>query len=197
MIVGKNKATLLTKLAHIREACSIAEHAGRLSHDSVDKMTEDSYEEFLRTLIKRGHMSVLEHINLSFLIETSRSASHEIVRHRHCAFTEKSTRYCEYDSTLDIVFDVPEDSTLALEILSTRTRSTKSVYKLLKTLTGKDLAREVLPNCTATKLVMTTNLREWLHFIEVRNTPEAHPVVRDIARQINDKLKGVLPWVFV
>jgi thymidylate synthase (FAD) len=49
-------------------------------------------------------------------------------------------------------------------------------------------ARLVLPNSTATKLLMTTNLRQWLHIIEQRTSPHADEEIRYIFKQIRETL---------
>jgi len=194
MIKGNNSVTLMTSYPDIIAQCQIAEHAGRLSHDSVSKMTPESYGDFLNHLIKLGHTSVLEHITISFLIETSISASREIIRHRHCAFTEKSTRYCDFSEEIDVVYDVED---FGVELLENVKDFISLQYKAGKSFgLPNDTIREMLPLMTGTKLEMTTNLREWAHFIKLRETKAAHPVVRDIARQIKSSLQEIVPWVF-
>lgn len=59
-----------------------------------------------------------------------------------------------------------------------------------------DLARAVLPNSTKTELVMTANLREWIHFLSLRNAKPAHPQMREVASQIQQKLAELYPCIF-
>ena len=60
-------------------------------------------------LYKNGHHSVFEHIYFTFKIEgISRACSHQLVRHRHCSFTQRSQRYCSEDG-----FGVVEPETIA------------------------------------------------------------------------------------
>ena len=52
----------------------------------------------VKHLYKNGHHSVFEHIYFTFKIEgISRACSHQLVRHRHCSFTQRSQRYCSED----------------------------------------------------------------------------------------------------
>lgn len=52
----------------------------------------------VKHLYKNGHHSVFEHIYFTFKIEgISRACSHQLVRHRHCSFTQRSQRYCDED----------------------------------------------------------------------------------------------------
>lgn len=52
----------------------------------------------VKHLYSNGHHSVMEHIYFTFKIEgISRACSHQLVRHRHCSFTQRSQRYCSED----------------------------------------------------------------------------------------------------
>lgn len=45
----------------------------------------------VKHLYRNGHHSVFEHIYFTFKIEgISRACSHQLVRHRHCSFTQRS-----------------------------------------------------------------------------------------------------------
>ena len=72
------------------------ERIGRTCYKSEDKITEDSYETFVRNLIKRGHLSVIEHCSVTADIICDRGVTHEIVRHRIGSYSQESTRYCNY-----------------------------------------------------------------------------------------------------
>ena len=72
------------------------ERTGRICYKSEGKITETSYAPFLRSLLQRGHESVIEHACLSVLIVCDRGVSHEIVRHRIASYSQESTRYCNY-----------------------------------------------------------------------------------------------------
>ena len=49
----------------------------------------------VKHLYAGAHHSVFEHIYFTFKIEgISRACSHQLVRHRHCSFTQRSQRYC-------------------------------------------------------------------------------------------------------
>lgn len=57
-------------------------------------------------------------------------------------------------------------------------------------------ARAVLPSCLKTEIVMTANFREWLHFLELRTAPAAHPDMQVIAKMIGNKLHEISPTIF-
>lgn len=73
------------------------EKIGRVCYKSEDKITEDSSRIFVQNVIKRGHLSVIEHQNISVRFIIDRAISHELVRHRTCSFSQESTRYVNYN----------------------------------------------------------------------------------------------------
>lgn len=73
------------------------EKCGRISHKSEGAIKAGSAEKFVgKVAVKLGHESILEHIQLSARFVCSRACSHQIVRHRIGAYTQESTRYCDY-----------------------------------------------------------------------------------------------------
>ncbi|OIP27069.1 MAG: thymidylate synthase, flavin-dependent [Dehalococcoidia bacterium CG2_30_46_19] len=78
------------------EAEKLIETAGRTSYLSSGKQGKDTEKAFIRMLIKRGHLSVLEHAYATFRISgISRAFTHQLVRHRLCSFTQQSQRYVD------------------------------------------------------------------------------------------------------
>lgn len=149
-------------------------------------------------IIKRGHESVLEHGSLTFKVRTNRAIANEIVRHRLASYSQESTRYVKYDDIefipmidprglkVDYIYDL-EDLYTDFELL----------YKeLIKENFKPESARDILPNSTATTLVMTMNFRELRHFLKLRLDKAAHPQIRELAGMILEILKEKYP-VFV
>ena len=75
------------------------EKAGRTCYKSEDRITDDSALTFVKTICKSGHESVLEHEKVTVRIICDRGVSHEIVRHRIAAYSQESTRYCNYSNS--------------------------------------------------------------------------------------------------
>lgn len=68
-------------------------HAGKGCYDSYGPDGR-AIGEHIGALVSSGHGSVLEHANISlFIAGVSRGLSHELVRHRHFSFSQRSTRY--------------------------------------------------------------------------------------------------------
>lgn len=175
----------------------LIEKHGRICWGSHDKMTENSAPEFISKLIRLGHHSVIEHASASFKIVADRAICMEIVRHRIASFSMSSTRYIRY--TDDVPFIEPPDlnKEQRIEWMESCVFSEKQYKKLLSMGCSPQIARSVLPNCTAAELAMTANLREWLHFIELRGSKAAHPQIRPIAHEINRILAEYAPSVFI
>ena len=82
----------------------LIELCGRVCYKSEDKITEDSAQRFVKSVIKSGHESVLEHAKISVRVVCDRGISHEIVRHRLASYSQESSRYCVAgDTTLHMV----------------------------------------------------------------------------------------------
>ncbi len=80
---------------HLYAAESLIAHGGKGCYDSYGADGR-SVAEHIQGLNKQKHYSVLEHANFSVFLEgISRGCSHEIVRHRHFSFSQRSTRYTE------------------------------------------------------------------------------------------------------
>jgi thymidylate synthase (FAD) len=174
----------------------ILERAGRTCYKSDPK---GDPKEFIKRIIKRGHMSVIEHVSASVRLITSRSVSHELVRHRISSISQQSQRYVKYN---DIAFIIPEwydrimssERELFLEYLSMVETAYSSMINNWN-LKPED-ARDILPNCTATELVMTANLREWLHIFKLRCSDKALPATRNLMRLVREGFAQELPYIF-
>lgn len=81
------------------------EYAGRNCYRSEGRMTENSAPSFVRSLIRRGHLSPLEFADMMVELTTSRDVMAEITRHRLASFCIESQRYVCMDG--DIAFIRP------------------------------------------------------------------------------------------
>lgn len=177
------------------------ELAGRTAYKSEDKITEDSAGEFCGRMKKSGHHSVLEHASASIRITCDRGISHEIVRHRIASYTQESTRYCSYNKEKfggELTFVRPpflEGESLKTWAFACQ-RAEGTYMELLSQSITPQIARSILPTCLKTEIVMTCNLREWIHFIKLRGSKAAHPQIRVIANLILEELKVIAPSIF-
>ena len=190
------------------DAAQLIERAGRTCYKSDDRITEDSADKFVRMIIKRGHLSVLEHASATFRLMTDRGVTHEMVRHRLAAYSQESTRYCNYGKNADVKFVVPvnpDGEPIFEQRASDRGwmlwsqamhQAEWSYLAMLKAGYTPQVARSVLPNSLAAEIVMTANFREWRHVMTLRCAKAAHPQMRHLAGLIRDQLVAECPAAF-
>jgi thymidylate synthase (FAD) len=184
------------------------ERYGRTCYKSEDKITFDSAAAFVANILKRGHESVIEHEKISVRVICDRGVSHEIVRHRIASYSQESTRYCDYSAGAHVTFIIPcwlditpgVYSSFKLDDTTTWMMAmlqAEAAYNALRGAGWKpEQARSVLPNSLKTEIVMTMNLREWLHFFKLRTTRAAHPQMREITIPLLAEFKHLIPVVF-
>ena len=174
------------------------EAAGRTSYLSFSKQGKDTEKAFIRMLIKRGHLSVLEHAYATFRISgISRAFTHQLVRHRLCSFTQQSQRYVD-ESKFNYIepLSIKNHPEAHLAFVDFMEKARKAYQELQKLGIKKEDARFVLPNATESQIVVTANLREWRHIIELRSEPGAQWEIREAAIEILKILKKHAPTIF-
>lgn len=180
------------------------ERYGRTAYKSEDRINDNSAIDFVKMIIKRGHLSVLEHVYVSVRVICDRGISHEIVRHRIASYTQESTRYCNYalgEFGRELTFILPsffKNKTGArYQEWLTNMRIAERTYRAMIGYGAKPQeARSVLPNSLKTEIVMTMNLRTWLHFFKLRTAPDAHPDMQVVANKMLDEFRAHIPVVF-
>ncbi|MCD6167752.1 MAG: FAD-dependent thymidylate synthase [Caldisericia bacterium] len=176
----------------------VIEEAGRTSYQSFNRMEEGSGKKFIRMIIDLGHLSVIEHAVASFRIsDVSRSLTHQLVRHRLASFTQKSQRYVDERNFTFVEPPKVKKNPKAHKIYLNFMESVRETYKKLRDLKiPKEDARFVLPNATTTEIVITANLREWRHIVELRGSEHAQWEIRRMTIEILKILKREAPTVF-
>lgn len=181
----------------------LLEKAGRVCYKSESNISEGSSEIFISNILKRGHESVIEHVSLTFRVICDRGVSHEIVRHRIASYSQESTRYCNYHSSKfsnEITVIRPlfwNENSIEYKVWMETVKKCEEGYNTLIELgSTPQEARSVLPNSLKTEIFMTMNLREWRHFLKLRNSKTAHPQMVEVARLIRDQLVSRYPIIF-
>lgn len=158
------------------------EYAGRACYRSEGKITTDSAPAFVRSLIRRGHLSPLEFADMTVELITSRDVMAEITRHRLASFCIESQRYVCMDG--DIAFILPlfcQDNVSFTDYWRGCVQQDENAYHHLLSMGCKPQdARKVLPNSAATRIVMKANLREWRHIFALRTAQGVYPEMREL-----------------
>ena len=179
------------------------ERAGRVCYKSEDRITPGSARKFVAMLIKHGHESVLEHVQVTARVICDRGVTHEIVRHRLASYSQESTRYCNYAKGAfggELTFIKPcfwaEDSAAMDTWKVTMAAIEKQYLKLMEAGATPEQARSILPNSLKTEIVMSMNLRAWRHFFRLRTSAASHPQMREIAGMLLEGFRAAVPVVF-
>ena len=135
----------------------------------------------VKHLYKNGHHSVFEHIYFTFKIEgISRACSHQLVRHRHCSFTQRSQRYCSEDGFEYVIPATIDDLSFSCDM-----DRIEMLYKDYQKMgVPNEDARYILPNACATSLYLSCNLRELIHMANERLCTRAQWEIRDLVREM-------------
>ena len=194
------KVTLLT---HTPTPEKIVAAAARCCYSNddpdklLDEMTDEKAARFLQKLNDLGHQSPLEHVSFTFSISgVSRALLAQITRHRLASFSVRSQRYCGFEKS-----DFIKPSSIAKSevnnIFDDSLSQSKSNYdKLIDAGIAKEDARMVLPNASATSMVLTMNARELLHFFSLRCCTRAQWEIRQLANEMVKLVKQAAPNIF-
>lgn len=164
-----------------------------------DSLTEEEVKKFIKTLIDNRHESPLEHSSFTFAIEdVSRSLMAQITRHRICSFSIRSQRYCNEGEFKAIVPDAIAKNEKSLVEFNSIMDALHSDYKYLQEVYGisNEDARALLPNACATRMIMTMNARELMHFFNERCCNHAQLEIRTLAYKMLKLVKEVAPTLF-
>lgn len=174
------------------------ERYARISHRSEDKQTDGSWRRFIQAVvIEHGDWSVVEHEKATVIFRVDRGVTHELVRHRLFSFTQESTRFVNYGKK-EIEFILPEFVTTILQPQweIAMSEAERNYLLLLKHGEPPQIARSVLPNATASSIVVTGNLRNWRHFFTMRTTQETHPDFRRVTVPLLADFKRIIPLLY-
>lgn len=123
-------------------------------------------------------------ITVKFILPIS--ISREFLRHRRASFAELSTRYCNFSrekfgSELTFVkpYWLSADNQERFENWCKQAED--DYMEAINSGLKAQEARELLPLCTKTELVMTAFVSDWEHFFELRCATAAHPQARELA----------------
>ncbi len=185
------------------EILKLIELAGRTCYKSDNLITPDSAKNFVEKIAQRGHESVIEHYNITVRFICNRGFTHELVRHRLAAYSQESTRYCNYNkdkfgSEITVIkpFEINEDTKEYDLWKEAMQNAEKSYMAMIENGSKPENARGVLPIDIKTEIVITTNLREWKHIFKLRTSKAAHPSMRELMIPLLKEFKEKIPVIF-
>ena len=168
----------------------------------------------IKYLISHKHWSPFEMVNMCVEINTTRSISAQILRHRSFSFQEFSQRYAsveelELPSPPQLRLQDPRnrqnsiddptsiDTMNIQEIIKTNYIHTFKLYQnMLAVGIAKECAREVLPMGSPTRLYMNGTLRSWIHYVDLRTANGTQKEHMDIAEACKQLIKTQFPSTY-
>ena len=169
----------------------------------------------IRFLMRNKHWSPFEMVSMCVEINTTRTVSRQILRHRSFSFQEFSGRWspmtelsaastpvCRLQNLSDRAQPLPEVPVEVDAWWRTRARSlqieSEEVYRTaLEKGIAREVARSVLPEgLTPTRLYMVGTFRSWLHYLQLRLKPDTQLEHRDVAKAIKHLFIQVAPQVW-
>jgi thymidylate synthase (FAD) len=165
---------------------ALIEHAGRTCYRSVSGGDAAVTARFVHRRVEEGHESIIEHASASFEISgISRACSHQLVRHRLASYSQESQRYVDMSAPQWVVPPDIERDPEARAIWEEFVEAATETYRRLRARgIKKEDARFLLPNATATRLIMTANYRELLHMFRLRISPHAQWEIRELCARM-------------
>lgn len=175
----------------------------------------DKAKGIINFMMREHHGSPFEHAYLKFIVEAPIFVSREHFRHRigH-SYNEISTRYTDIrkagrpyivrgqqqiGKTGAYRFeDLPDDARKEGEdIISAVHEAAESTYDRLIALGyGKQDAGTVFPISFPTRYVWSCNPRSLMHFLNLRNAPQARREIRMVAEQAERQFAQCFPWTY-
>ena len=192
-------------LTHTPEPEKIIAAAAKLCYSQkadiqslMDGLEPDTVKTFISKLMSMHHESPLEHVSFTFAVEdVSRALLAQITRHRLASFSVRSQRYCSEGTFKVVIPDSIDKDPKKRVIFRDAIIDAKNAYNELQKLGVKNEdARAVLPNACCTRMVFTMNLRELLHFFNLRCCTRAQTEIRELANQMLIFCKEVSPILF-
>lgn len=181
----------LDRMSELRDSFHhiLDEFEGAIEEDATKALAlEQLISAVLRMQQDPPHESVIEHSIMTVCFVFDRGVSHEMVRHRLAAFTQESTRYCNYSKgkfgqeimVIDPCFWQGEDDPMR-HIWEAAMNFAEEMYmELIEAGAKPQEARSVLPNSLKTEIVVSANFREWRHIFRMRTSPKAHDQMREV-----------------
>jgi thymidylate synthase (FAD) len=180
------------------------------SKSDIDQLKETAKSDgFLERLAQMGHLSPIEHACFTFGIEgVSRALLAQITRHRIASFSVQSQRYVnQSEKKGEFSYIIPP----SIEALGSD--AVKKYEKQMETMQcwydewvkalgnagekSNEDARFVLPNACETKMVVTMNARELLHFFRLRCCMRAQWEIWELAWQMLKLAAEKAPGLFL
>jgi len=209
-VLAYTQPTVPDKMGTVMSPEDFISYVARVSNPDNQANT-DTAPRLLAYLLKHSHISPFEHTYVTFEITTTRDISRQILRHKF-VFQEYSGRYAEMDSemverecrlqdTKNRQNSLPTDRTALKNWWASAQNNVwlnaRTTYEaaLIEGI-AKEQARALLPEgLTKTTIIVTGNVRSWLHYLHLRRDPSTQKEHREVAELIWTEMKTLFPVI--
>lgn len=187
--------------------------AARLSYDQGWRTGEDEGKDanLIGYLLKNKHTSPFEHVKFTFEVKCPMFIGEQWLRHRMANYSKISGRYTElpeeyYIPSVDQITTqssdnkqmrteiVNENAAYIQQIMNEENAEAFHTYQaLLRLGCPRELARSVLPAATYTRMIVTMDLHNLMHFLRLRLHPHAQYEIRVYAQAIMQLIYPIVP----
>ncbi len=167
-------------------------NAARVSYGKFTTQLREQDAKLLRFLLEHNHTSPLEHNQLSFRIKAPLFVARQWMRHRMHSYNEISYRYVKApvefyfplhwryqdQKNKQASFGAFDNEVLMAQYKASVEQSYKAYEQLLEQGVCREQARALLPLCTYTEFIFTSNLHALMHFLKLRLGAGAQKEIR-------------------
>lgn len=162
-----------------------------------DADNEEKMLKLVKRVLSSGHFSTIEHCHYVFSISgVSRACTHQLVRHRHMSFSQKSQRYVTEKGQFEYITPKTiEKSSLKDEYDEFMAKISDFYAKMIEEGIPAEDARFILPNAATSSLVTSLNLREMIHLANLRLCTKAQGEIRVVVKKMCELVIEKEPWL--
>jgi thymidylate synthase (FAD) len=182
-----------------------------LARVSSENQDNPKYEGLMNYLIREGHWSPLDMVNLTFEINTEKDVGIQLLRHQTIKPQEWSQRYADCSNMKAPLREcrvqdeknrqnsfVSDDLELIMWWVTSQLQLQEYAFNLyeqaLKKGLAKELARSLLPiGLTSTKMYFNASLRSWLFYCLSRTHISTQKEHRTVAKEVLIELLSKAP----
>ncbi len=148
-------------------------------------------------VLASGHHSTIEHCQYIFTISgVTRACTHQLVRHRHMSFSQKSQRYVTEQGQFEYITpQTVKNNGLQEEYDRLMVKISGFYEKMVEQGVPAEDARFVLPNAATSSLVASLNLREMIHLANLRLCVNAQHEIRKLIKLMCELVVEKDPWL--
>lgn len=158
---------------------------------------EDKMIKLVSKVLSSGHHSTIEHCQYTFTISgVSRACTHQLVRHRHMSFSQKSQRYVVEQGQFEYITPSTIKNVGLEQDYDSLMNNIAELYDRMiqKGIPAED-ARFILPNAATSSLVASLNLREMIHLANLRLCANAQHEIRKLVKKMCELIIEKEPWL--